>query len=420
VTAQRGLLLYTTAAGDRTPFRPPGSGPLDSVVAMPDPGSPIQRARDMELSDRQKRVAAAALTILSLVVIIAAVGAMFWLVARFLKAFSNVFLPLAVAGVAALVFRPYYDWLRTKLRLPTPLALLALFLSALLPLAAFGWFFGALIARQVSGMIADFPEWWQRLQTELSQQWPQVVEFLRENPLGQKIREALESRQDVFLQGLQFVGEKAFFAGIDVARGVGALLSWAVTPVYLVFFLIARSAPLAKLDEQLPFLKPGTRKDVVFLATEFVNIIVAFFRGQLIIAFLQGLLFAVGFSIAGLKFGLVLGLLLGFLNIIPYLGNIVGLGIALPLAYVQEGGGLWTLGAVLLVFVVVQLVEGYLLTPKIMGERTGLHPMAIIVAVFFWGSALNGILGMILAIPLTAFLVVFWRLAREKYIEEWV
>jgi predicted PurR-regulated permease PerM len=72
------------------------------------------------------------------------------------------------------------------------------------------------------------------------------------------------------------------------------------------------------------------------------------------------------------------------------------------------------------VFTVVQLIESYVLTPKIMGSRTGLHPMAIIVAVFFWGSALSGILGMILAIPITAFLVVFWRLAREKYIDEWV
>lgn len=66
----------------------------------------------------------------------------------------------------------------------------------------------------------------------------------------------------------------------------------------------------------------------------------------------------------------------------------------------------------------VQLIEGYLLTPKIKGERTGLHPMVIIVAIFFWGSALDGILGMILAIPLTAFLVVLWRLAREKYMVE--
>ena len=77
-----------------------------------------------------------------------------------------------------------------------------------------------------------------------------------------------------------------------------------------------------------------------------------------------------------------------------------------------------TLVGVIVVLTIVQTIEGYLLTPKIMGERTGLHPMVIIFAVFFWGSALGGILGMILAIPLTAFLVVCWRLAKEKYISE--
>ncbi len=69
-----------------------------------------------------------------------------------------------------------------------------------------------------------------------------------------------------------------------------------------------------------------------------------------------------------------------------------------------------------MVFSIVQMIEGYILTPRIMGDRTGLHPLTIIIAIFFWGSALGGILGMILAIPLTAFLVVLWRLAREKYI----
>jgi predicted PurR-regulated permease PerM len=203
-------------------------------------------------------------------------------------------------------------------------------------------------------------------------------------------------------------------------RGIGTLFSWAVLPVYLVFFLLARERKLTGLGNHLPFLKPDTRKDVVFLATEFVNIIVVFFRGQLLIALLQGVLFALGFALVGLKFGLVLGLLLGFLNIIPYLGSILGLGIALPLAYFQQDGGLFTLGGVLAVFTLVQVIEGYVLTPRIMGDRTGLHPMAIIVAVFFWGSALSGILGMILAIPLTAFGVVFWRLAKEKYIKEWI
>jgi predicted PurR-regulated permease PerM len=98
----------------------------------------------------------------------------------------------------------------------------------------------------------------------------------------------------------------------------------------------------------------------------------------------------------------------------------IGLGVAVPLAYFQSGGGGTTVVLVLVTFAVVQSIEGYVLTPRIMGDRTGLHPMAIIVAVFFWGAAIQGMLGMILAIPLTAFLVVFWRLLREKYITELV
>jgi len=372
------------------------------------------------LTDRQRRIVASAVTVLSLVVILAAIAAFFWLIAHFLRTFSHVFLPLAVAGVVALVLKPYYEFLREKARLPVPLALVALFLSAAIPLTAFSWFFGALIVEQCEEMVRQFPEVWQKARTQFETRWPQVIDFLGAHPVGQRIRGAVEGQQEALLDGLQFVGGKALSAGAGVLRGAGAMLSWAVMPVYLIFFLIGGGASVEKLDECLPFLKAETRKDVVFLAKEFVNILVAFFRGQLLIALLQGLLFAIGFTLVGLKFGFVLGLLLGFLNIIPYLGSMVGLGITLPLAFFQQGGGWFTLVVVIVVFVVVQLIEGYVLTPKIMGERTGLHPMAIIVAVFFWGSALSGILGMILAIPLTAFLVVFWRLAKDKYIDEWV
>ncbi|HXV76403.1 MAG TPA: AI-2E family transporter, partial [Candidatus Polarisedimenticolaceae bacterium] len=238
--------------------------------------------------------------------------------------------------------------------------------------------------------------------------------------IGRRIRAALAGHEQSVIEGLQFVGGKALSAGAGVVRGAWALVGWFVVPVYFVFFLIGGGVQTGSLSDYLPFLKPETRRDVVFLVGEFANILVAFFRGQLIVAVLQGLLFALGFSVVGLKFGFVIGLVLGFLNVIPYLGSMVGLGVALPLAYFQQGGGWSALALVAAVFVVVQVIEGYLLTPRIMGQRTGLHPIAIIFAVFFWGSALDGILGMILAIPLTAFLVVFWRLAKEKYIAEWV
>jgi predicted PurR-regulated permease PerM len=140
----------------------------------------------------------------------------------------------------------------------------------------------------------------------------------------------------------------------------------------------------------------------------------------LVVALLQGLLFASGFALVGLKYGFVIGLMLGLLNIVPYLGSIIGLAVALPVAFFQTGGGLELLALTIVVFTVVQLIEGYVLTPRIMGDRTGLHPMVIIIAIFFWGTALGGIWGMILAIPLTAFLVVFWRLIKTKYISEYV
>jgi predicted PurR-regulated permease PerM len=129
----------------------------------------------------------------------------------------------------------------------------------------------------------------------------------------------------------------------------------------------------------------------------------------------MGVLLALGFSIIGLKFGLFIGLALGLLNIVPYLGTILGLAITLPLAFFQEDGGWKLVGLVLLVKAIVQCVESWILTPKIMGHHTGLHPIVIIVAVFFWGTAFGGVLGMLLAVPLTAFFVTVWRLAKLKY-----
>ena len=368
-------------------------------------------------SERQARTVAAAITVLAAVIIILAIGAIVYLGALFLRSFSSVFLPIAVGAVASMVFRPYYDWLGDKLRLPAPIALVAILLSILLPVAGFLWFFGSIIADQLTDLVSRVPEWWEQLVASARERWPQVIEFFQTNPYGQKIRDVVEGQQEHLLEGLQSFGERALSAGAGLVRGLGALLSWAVLPVYFAFFLMVRPKSF-DLEQLMPFLKAETRKDVVFLIHEFVDIVVAFFRGQLIVAFLQGILYAIGFSLVGLKYGFIIGLLLGFLNIIPYLGSIIGLGTALPLAFFQNGGGWTILIAVLVVFTVVQTIEGYLLTPKIVGDRTGLHFMAIIVAVFFWGAALDGILGMILAIPLTAFLVSFWRLARDKYIGE--
>ena len=194
----------------------------------------------------------------------------------------------------------------------------------------------------------------------------------------------------------------------------------AVIPIYLFYFLSSNRNFFDDLDQELSFLSDSLRQDLVFLVREFVGILVAFFRGQLLIGMLMGVGYAIGFSLSGLKFGISLGLLFGLLNVVPYLGSIVGIVTTLLVAYLQPAGiaetGQWSiLVGCGLSFALVQLIESYYLTPKIMGQQTGLHPVVVMVSIFFWGTALGGILGMIFGIPLTAFFIIAWRLLCRKY-----
>lgn len=375
---------------------------------------------NIELSPRQSTTVGVAITTLSAGVILLVVFGLFLLFARFVAVFSSVFLPLFVALILALVVRPVQQVFQERMRLPAALSVAAVFLTILLPLALFLWFFGALAVSQFGELLQKLPELNQQLQSFLATHWPQVEALWTQYGMSGRIQEFITEEADSIWSAVRTMTRSAFSAGASAFRSVAAALSWFVLPVYLAFFLMTPPFPRKDWAELLPFLKQDTRKDVVYLIREFINIIVSFFRGQLIVALAQGLLFAVGFALVGLQHGFIIGLLLGFLNIIPYLGSMLGLAIALPLAFFQDDGGPVRLGLVMGVFVIVQLIEGYYLTPKVMGERTGLHPLMIIVALFFWGTAFDGIAGMILAIPLTAFLVVFWRLVKTKYMTELV
>lgn len=372
---------------------------------------------NIDLTPQQKRIAAAAVTTLAAGIVAAAVVLFFVFSVRFLGAFSHVFLPLAVAGVLALVLEPWFNWLKIKAKLPDAIALIVVFLSFLLPVTLIIVFFGGVIGDQVTQLVDQMPELWQRFIAWLKERRPEITHFFRENTLGEKISLAVKQPGGLTADVINYLLGSMVLAGSGIASGIASLMSWAIAPVYLIFFLLMPALrPEALSANSFPFLKEETAKDLVYLLSEFVHLVVTFFRGQIVIALLQGILYSIGFSLVGLEYGAVLGLILGFLNIVPYLGSMIGLAITLPTAWFQVGGGWDVLLMVILVFSIVQMIEGYILTPRIMGDRTGLHPLTIIVAIFFWGSALGGILGMILAIPLTAFLVVLWRLARDKYI----
>ncbi len=369
------------------------------------------------LNPGQRRIVGSALTLLAFLGSVALLILAFIVVGRILAFFSSVLWPLAAAGVLALILRPLVRVIERRFRGRRLTAVILLYGVVVLLVG------GALIllvpplVSQVIDFIAYLPTLWERVSTFVQEHYPQWIELAKKqlaNPSVRKMADGLASESKA-LFGAAIPSVRAAFGGVlDVFAFVTHL---AIIPVYLFFFLLMRGEPTGDLGRHLPFLKPGVRSDVVFLASEFIAIIEAFFRGQLLIAACMGVLLSIGFSVIGLKFGLFIGLALGLLNIVPYLGTILGLAIALPLAFFQPGGGWQMIGLVLLVKALVQCVESWFLTPKIMGEQTGLHPVAIIVAIFFWGTAFNGVLGMLLAVPLTAFFVTAWRLAKRKYFQ---
>ena len=369
-----------------------------------------------QLGDRQQQTVAVAVTTLGVAVIIGALGAVAWMVGAFLDRFSSVFLPIAVGAIGALVVQPYYAWLTGRLRLPPVLGLAAVFLSVLIPVTAFFFFFGAILVSQLVDLVAQVPEWWEQGRAWVESRLPEITARIESSGWGARLRAALEGSESTVVQGLEAVGLQFLEVGRGVARGITGLLGWLIAPVYFAFFLV-RGVSIDP-DHVMPFLKKSTREDIAYLLRQFIDMLVAFFRGQLLVAFIQGVLYSIGFALVGLKYGFVLGMLCGLLNIVPYLGSMIGLAAVVPLSLLQPEGGLLLCALALAVFSAVQAIEGWFLTPRIMGSQTGLHPMVVIIAIFFWGSALNGIMGMVLAIPLTAFLASVWRLIRDKYVAE--
>jgi predicted PurR-regulated permease PerM len=368
------------------------------------------------LNANQRRIAGFALTLLALLGSAALLIGILILLGRLAGYFSGVLWPLVAAGVLALVLRPVVDLFEKRLKLRRPAAVLLLFGLFLLAAAAAFLLVAPPVIDQVLNFIAYAPILWTDVRGYITEHYPQWAQLLRQqlaHPTVQRMAHALaDQTQTMVAHALPSLRE----AGGGVLGLFAFATHVAIVPVYLFFFLLSRKDPTPQLDGQLPFLAAGVRQDVIYLVREFIAIVESFFRGQLLIGLIMGVLLAFGFTAIGLNFGLVLGLLLGALNIVPYLGTMVGIAVALPLAFFQPDGGWKLVGLVVLVKILVQCIEGWVLTPRIMGERTGLHPVAIIFAVFFWGTAFGGVAGMLLAIPLTAFVVTAWRLAKRKYL----
>jgi predicted PurR-regulated permease PerM len=165
----------------------------------------------------QEATIAAAITILSAVVILLAIGTLFWIVGGFFVKFSAVFLPLAVAMVAALVVNPYYEAIATRLKLGRVPALIVVFLSFIIPVVGLGWFFGDLIVDQIKGLIEAFPTWWAAAVEWVRTRAPSLVHFYNETALGHAVGDAVEGQSGTVVDVAQYLGRRMVSAGAGVA-----------------------------------------------------------------------------------------------------------------------------------------------------------------------------------------------------------
>lgn len=334
--------------------------------------------------------------LLALVALSALAGVVVWSLGWILEVFYNLLLPLSVAGILALVLAPVVAFLERRLRVPHLPAVLLLLLVVLAGIGGLIFLLVPLLVGQVVQLLTALPEALARWDEYLSVHFPQASAILSERMDSGDGDEATS-----LVPGLEDPGR-------TLVSSLGLLAGLAFVPLFLFFTLLSGDLLRGLASEMLSVFHEPTRRKVLYFLDVFVEYVTAFFRGQLIIAACMSACYALGFSLIGLEFGLLVGLVLGLLNIVPFLGTLIGLLVVLPMSLQQPGGGIELLALALLVFTAVQLLEGWFLTPRIMADRSGLHPALVVISLFFWGTALNGVIGMILAVPLTAFIVAMW------------
>ena len=321
---------------------------------------------------------------------------------------QNILVPFGLAVVAAYVFNPLVRMVQKRLgwrRITVVLMLVSVLTLVMVVAVMLGLYYAwtsvqemVPAAQKAITESARADGVWARLQAGL-----------------QQVPEALRTEVDKVVKDLPELIKQHFqkIAG-SVLKGVGAVLAavWGLVVAlfgfalrvfnFVLFFVVMAYLliDLPKMREGAKDLLPLKYKDDILRVLKAIDRDVhAFFRGQLLVALALGVIYSVGLLISGVDFALIIGPVAGVANMVPYLGIVVGMGPAI-LMVLLDFSWLKLIGAVL-TFVIGQTIEGFYLTPKIVGENVGLNPVAVILAILIFGQLL-GFLGVIFAVPLAA------------------
>lgn len=331
--------------------------------------------------------------------IIVALGFVVWLL-------SPVLMPFALAAMLAYLGDPLADWLE-RYKLNRTLAVSIVFTLMLLVVVGALLLLVPLVERQVVRLIRSLPHYveWGK---EVAIPWLQV--HLRLDPGSfdaERVIKALQSHLGSVSGIVAATLAKVSKSGFGIVMWLTNLV---LIPVVTFYLLRDWDVMMARIDRMLPRRQ---RPTIVRLARESDQVLGAFVRGQLLVMVALGVIYGVGLALIGLSVGPLIGMIAGLLSFVPYLGFIVGLGAALIAVLVQFGDWLH-LGLLAIVFAIGQMMEGYVLVPRLVGGKIGLHPVAVMFAVLA-GGFLFGFLGILLALPAAAVIMVLLRYGYERY-----
>jgi len=338
---------------------------------------------------------------------------LFWFLAAallglFIYMFSGILLPF-VAGMAVAYFLdPVADRLErigfsrtaaTFVILITFVVTLVLAMIILIPV----------LASQLAGLIENLPEYLARLQTLITAFNPEWL-AARFGLDATSLRDGLNSLLTSGVGFITTVFQSIWSSGVALFSIAGLFV---VTPVVAFYMLLDWDRMVAKVDSWVPRDHVET---VRVIATDINSATAGFVRGQGTLCLVLGMMYAVGLTLTGLNFGILIGLFAGLISFIPYVGSMVGLVLAVGVAFVQFWPDWPWVAAVACVFFIGQFIEGNILQPRLVGKSVGLHPVWLMFALFAFG-ALFGFVGLLIAVPAAAAVAVLVRFAISRYLE---
>jgi predicted PurR-regulated permease PerM len=314
---------------------------------------------------------------------------------------DNVILPFVVGGAIAYFLDPVADRLErlglSRVAATTIISLGMMLIAVLVVLAVI-----PTLVAQLTALINAAPDIFNQFQTFLLNRFPELTD--RTSTIRQTI---LQIGEGIRAQGGDVV-QSVLGSAIGIINGLVFLV---VVPVVSFYLLLDWDRMVARIDGWLP---RDHAPVVRALATEIDEVLSAFVRGQLSVCVIMGLFYAIALALTGLQFGMVVGAIAGAITFIPYVGALVGGALAIGLALFQFWGDWVSIGLVAGIFVLGQFLEGNVVTPKMVGNQVGLHPVWLMFALSAFG-ALFGFLGLLVAVPVAASIGVLIRFGLRQY-----